>query len=434
MTGLRSATLAVFVFGVVLVPAAASGDDAAPTGLTAEAARALVEELSPIVEETRGLEFERPVDVAVVDDDEARGHMLERLEKFGVLEDLEWDGRAFGLLGLIPEGTDVLEAYLAFLREQAGGFYDPDSKSFYLLDDMPTAMMPLLAAHELTHALEDQHYDLDERLARSVSNDDRLFAVSAVHEGSAMLVMTAYMTRAMMSGKLSAAELMKFAEAENAKFAQLGDLPAAVLRPTLGTYLLGVGFLTRGNPLAAAMGYPVDDARRCFDDGPLSSEQILHPEKYWDEQRRDPPTEVAFPQAGRKLGRRWRLRGDGVLGELLIGPMVGAPTPADPSSPTAMSGSSWTNEAAAGWDGDRWELWTRGERAVVLLGTVWDGDADAGQFAEALAGRDDLAIERCGPRVAVLAGDAGRRGRAALESMLGSMGCPGPVEEDSPRR
>ena len=181
---------------------------------------------------------------------EARGHMLERLDKFGVLSDLEWDGRAFGMLGLIPEGTDVLDAYLAFLREQAGGFYDPDSKSFFLLDDMPTAMMPLLAAHELTHALEDQHYDLDSRLEGSVENDDRLFAVSAVHEGSAMLVMTAYMTQAMMSGKLDRWVLERIEQGRPEDLCHLFafDPTHAQLHPVLGIVLPGPGPHARSFP------------------------------------------------------------------------------------------------------------------------------------------------------------------------------------------
>ncbi len=427
MPSMHARGIAIFLLGVVLVTTAVTAAEdtgAAATGLSTEEARALVARVRPEVESIRGLVFKRDVDVTVVDDEISQRHMMRRLEKFGVLEDLEWDARALELLGLMPAGTDIMAAYRSFMREQAGGFYDPDSEAFFLLDDMPTALMPVLAAHELTHALEDQYHDLDARLQEYRDDDDRLFALSSVHEGSAMLVMTAYMTQAMVRGELDADELMRISEAEAGRMAKLAELPDALIRPALGAYVLGVGFLTRGNPLTAALGYPIDDVGRCFDGdgGPASSEQILHPEKYWDAERLDLPTEVRLDGAGRLLGRRWEMKTDGVLGELMIGPMVGAPTVRNLNSPAAMLGSSWTNEAAAGWDGDRIELWVRGDSAVALLGTVWDSTRDADEFVAALNG-GDLAFKQCGTRVALLAGDAARRQARVLDRMLEAMGC-----------
>lgn len=82
------------------------------------------------------------------------------------------DQTAYRLLGLVPPDLDVVKTLLDVLEEQAGGFYDPGTKSFYLLDDMPKEATALLAAHEMTHALEDQRYDLDGRIAKLVDDDD----------------------------------------------------------------------------------------------------------------------------------------------------------------------------------------------------------------------------------------------------------------------
>jgi hypothetical protein len=378
-----------------------------------------VDDLIPKVEELRGLEFKRPVPVNIIDDDLARAHVLARLESFQRLDQLRVLTRAYELLGLLPPETDVLEIYLEAMREQAGGFYDPATGSFYLLDDMPSALGPMIAAHELTHALEDQHFDLDGRLREVVHDDDRLLARAAVHEGSAVLLMTVYLTRGALGGEFDAPEMMAFAQAEVEKSETLTTMPAVLLRQMLAPYILGASFLARGEPLKSVAGnFPIADVNAAYEQPPVSSEQILHPEKYWDADRLDRPRAVSLDNAGKLLGRRWRRIQEGVLGELTLGLMVGAPTPADFENVGVYDGGAWTNEEAEGWDGDRWELWMREQDAVVLLSTVWDSPADAEEFATALQQDGGLAWERQGDRVVVLAGEAGAKSEEVLRRML----------------
>jgi hypothetical protein len=107
-----------------------------------------------------------------------------------------------------------------------------------------------------------------------------------------------------------------------------------------------------------------------------------------------------------------------VLGELTIGLMVGAFTPANFQDLALYDGEKWTNDEAAGWDGDRWEMWVRGQSAVVLLSTVWDSPRDAEEFAAALQPDAGLVWKRAGERVAILAGDAGSKEGAILDRLL----------------
>lgn len=369
------------------------------------------------VETLRELAFKREVPIRVIDDDEARTHMVRRLEKFQTLEELEQTQRSYELLGLLPEGFDLVETILEVLREQAGGFYDPDSGAFFVLDDIPSAMAPVIIAHELTHALEDQHFDLDKRLQEVKHDDDRVLARSAIHEGSATLLMTVYTSQAMQSGELDAAALLSFAELEQEKAATLDRLPPVFRRQLLAPYLLGSSFLVRGD-LAGVMtqGYPTADINRVYADPPQSSEQILHPEKYWDEGARDEPRPVALGNAGRQLGRGWYKAIDGTLGELTIGLLVGAATPIGAGG--AQQPDRWTNEAASGWDGDRWELWEADGSTVVLMGAVWDSPADAEEFVAALAGRRGMTWKAEGSSVALIAGDAGDRTERVLNRIL----------------
>jgi hypothetical protein len=401
--------------GLAIVPAFASE---AP-GSVAPDPRTQVDEIARRVEAIRGLTFRTPVAVTVVGRDAIREYATRRMALFTPPEVLAREQRVFEVLGLLPKGTSMLEAYTGAIEESAAGYYDPQRKEFYLLGDLPGDVGSIFAAHELTHALEDQYYDLDARIDKCGENDDLGFAVMAVHEGSASVLMAVYLRQAIESGRVKREDLETLARTEAARGEKVAALAPVLRRGLLGAYLLGARFLERGKkaPLSGD-AYPIEDADRCYRDGPVSSEQILHPEKYWDPGQRDLPRTVEPFHAGSLLGPGWSLDGEGSLGELLLGPLVGAKTP-EAWTPEAIAGTGWTNEAAAGWGGDRWELWTRGEEAAVLLQTVWDSGRDAREFARALPARDDLRWKRSGDRVAVVAGGVDTEGaRRLLREML----------------
>jgi hypothetical protein len=421
----RTVQVAVVLVAVVVssatVRAESSADaepDAGPSPMTTSAAREAVVATVPSVEMIRGLEFKTPVSVEVVDDAVARDHALDRLDAFYDDEMIQGMQTGYILLGLLPEGTDVLAQYLAFIEEQVGGFYDPSEKSFFLLDDMPAGVAPMLAAHELTHALEDQHFDLDARLEAAMPDDDRVFAVGAVHEGSAYLVMSLYVLRAMAEGTLTAEDLQEMAESDAARGETLAAMPPALKRPIITSYVLGMTFLLRGDAGAFVNGFPTEDVDGCERGGPTSSEQILHPEKYWDPERRDDPVAIEPFAASKVLGRKWKRTASGNLGELVIGVMAGAPTPPGLEGMSATDPSQWTHRAAEGWGGDRWELWRRGDQAVVLLAAEWDTPEDAREFNVALRPGDGITWKLRGTRVAVVGGAAGGKTDRLLDLLL----------------
>jgi hypothetical protein len=197
---------------------------------------------------------------------------------------------------------------------------------------------------------------------------------------------------------------------------RLNAMPAVMRRELLGPYVLGLAFLTRGDIERLQRGYPKRDVDAAWKQPPRSSEQILHPEKYWDPKRRDEPKRVTIPDPSPILGKGFKLAGSGDLGELILGSLVGAPTPK--ASDLGSGQLVWTNAAASGWGGDRYELWTRGDTAIVLLATVWDTPKDAVEFAEALpTDRPDLAFRCSGSKVGIVAGPAGAS-RDALLALL----------------
>jgi hypothetical protein len=223
-----------------------------------------------------------------------------------------------------------------------------------------------------------------------------------------------YVANGVATGKLSQADLGAMGEA--VKTDRLNALPPVMKRQLLAPYVLGLVFLARGDVARMQSGFPQQDVDAAWAHLPRSSEQILHPEKYWDPKLRDEPKRVAIPNPASRLGKGWKLSGDGVLGELTLGCLVGAPTPE--AAELASGRGNWTNAAASGWGGDRFELWTNGDAAVVLVATVWDTAKDAAEFAAALPrGRPGFAFMLAGPKVGIVAGSAGNR-REALLAML----------------
>jgi hypothetical protein len=406
--------IAVAVLGTILACRTPAGEK-----LTQPEAEAAVTAVLPELEAIRGLTFKKKVPVKVVDDAKARAYALARFKRMTPDAKIAADTKAYQLLGLVPPGTDILATMLDVLEEQAGGFYDPQTKSFYLLDDMPRMMTGPLTTHEMTHALEDQYYDIDGRIEKVLDDDDAAFAVASVAEGSASLTMAVSMAREIASGKLDAQALSAMADSEAGRAEKLDAMPGVLRRQLLGPYVLGALFLSRGDLASTAGGYPRADAKAAWDKLPRSSEQILHPEKYWDPAKRDEPLSVTVPDCAAVLGQGWTRAGRGVLGELTIGGLVSATAPSSRDEKAMTSAAPWTVTAAAGWGGDRFELWKKGEDAVALLLTRWDTQGDATEFETALrTSSPALHARRSGTTVAVVAGAPADKREPLLDRLV----------------
>ena len=182
--------------------------------------------------------------------------------------------------------------------------------------------------------------------------------------------------------------------------------------------MLGMNFLLKGNLAAMPrVAAPQGDLERVFRDPPVSWEQVLHPEKYWDDEARDLPRPVAVPDLSRTLGDGWALAAEGGLGEMILAILT------DPKSeafdPTSLADPGrWTNEGAAGWGGDRWQLYRRGEDTVTVLATVWDSDKDAREFRAAIPRSLRRTALRRHDAVVVVAGEAEDRATAISREAL----------------
>ncbi len=333
------------------------------------------------VEDLRGHAFERPVRVAVTDREGLLSYARKRLDSTTSPAELQAQETAAKLLGLVPVEMDLLATTLELLEEQVGGFYDPDEEAFYLMSAFGGDLARIILAHELTHALDDQLFDLDGRYEALAQQSDASFAYHAVVEGSGTALMAAWMGR--WGADLDPAALLE--DGASLGLESLAEAPPFLWKPLLAAYVKGAAFLARTESLIESQlaPYVAADVDAAFAAPPRSSEQVLHPEKYWDEGARDEPREVAIDAS--RLPDGWSVLDQDTLGELGLARC--AEPLAKRKAPKGQLGLAfvrYTSSAAEGWGGDSFVLLGRGEARVLHGVTVWDSAADATEFREAL--------------------------------------------------
>jgi hypothetical protein len=355
----------------------------------------VTDEIRAQLEELRGMKFTRPVAAKITDKQGFLGYARKRQEATETPERRLRDETVAKMLGLIPFGLDLAKTLESFLEGQVGGFYDPGSNTFYLMENFTGDLARIILAHELTHALDDQCFDLEKLIEGAGGDTDREFAIQAMVEGSGTNAMNAWTMKNL--AKLDKQALMASSDLGTQG---LDTAPTLIWKPLLAAYLRGEGFLVHSESMnLLAKAAKNDEIRSCFGEPPRSSEQILHPKKYWDKERRDDPVRVAIDSAG--LPQGWEVLGQDTLGELYLGLFT---QPFDErggldvaKNPLSIMGVKYTNKAAEGWGGDRLVLLGKGEARVLYLATVWDTPEDAVEFRDALAKlvqRDEEPVEK----------------------------------------
>jgi hypothetical protein len=374
------------VFAIRREPTSASGAATAATGATpttrapatpttrapsAAAATPAIRAVQRDVSELRDLKFERQVPVTVEPPDKLAKRLLRALAEETDADRLRRQGRAMELLGELPKGTDlpallnrlqaesVLGFYLPGDRPPKGGLYVRSSRG---LD--PYARVIL--AHELTHAVTDQRFDLTraDRLAAATARQDELAAYTGLVEGDASLTMQRYLTERLTPAEQVDAGLAVASE----RTPQLDAAPAVIRESMLFPYQEGLAFV---RALYRQGGW--EAVNRAYRDPPTSTEQLLHPERYLG--NRDRPQAVTVPDLSGRLGGGWRSGTELSFGELDARLLL--------QGELAVTAAE---AAAAGWDGGRLRTFQRGDHTALALRTVWDSTAEATQFCTAMRG------------------------------------------------
>ena len=315
-----------------------------PTGPTIDEAELdeLVVELQAVVEEERGLEFREDIDLELLEDEAYVERSRQDFDEDLVdgREDIENSAAALRALGLWPEEGDPVDIVSQYLSVGSLGYYDPETGEMVVRGTADTPNLRITLVHELTHALEDQYFDLD-RPELDDRPDESGSAFSALVEGSAGRVESVY------TASLTEEERAD-AEAEQLEYldgVDVSDFPPVLLEEQRFVYVTGAAFVQAlyddgGN---AAVN-------RALRRPPTTSEQIQEPET-WPE--REPVVEVTAPSADGEVVE------EGVVGQFLVHALA----------------SLSEDEPTPEWDGDNSVLWQDGDRDCLRMAIAGDLEA-----------------------------------------------------------
>jgi hypothetical protein len=360
----------------------------------------VIEDVMNEVEQLRGFDYAHPVVAQPVEQEEIAEDLVAYADIAYPRKQYERRSLAWDTIGVIPEGTSLRAAYENYGSTQVIGYYDTLTGELkFIGSQSPTPLEKITLAHELTHAIDDQRFGLERLDVLSAEcRDERSAAAIAVVEGNATFFMFRWAERFLTPEQ----QVQVGIEAAQQESSTEG-IPPFVVRLQAWSYEQGLNFIAA---LESRGGLDAVDA--AFEDMPVSTEQIIHPERYPN----DTPTPVDIEDLSSELGEGWQDLDVMTIGEAWLALALGL----------RLDGSE-AQEATAGWDGGIYRAWSDGQDAAVVLSTEWDGASDAEEFAatmqEWIDAGDDAArvLEHAGTSVTVVfASDAATL--AALEAAV----------------
>jgi hypothetical protein len=353
---------------------AASGQSGSPTAAPSAAAdkqklMADADKIAERVSKLRGLKILQPIRRGVMSKPQITERLLARVRAEYKPDEIAGESLALKRLGLLPPDADYLKLVIDLLTEQIAGFYDPWARELYIADWI-TLGNDAIMAHEIDHALQDQHFHLRTWMTADKKNADASLARQALLEGDGLAVMIEFSSPAPVAwgqdGFIdSVAAMMSMG------LGTLGDIPLVLRETLIFPYLSGVRFIAEVRKTR-----PWQAVDQIYRRPPLSTEHILHPSTYAAYER---PVEVRPAPLPALKG--YTRRYDNVLGELTLAVLLRQHRVPDPMP----------SIAAAGWGGDRLALFVpsgstdpTAASSVAVLYTVWDSEVDAIEFQTSL--------------------------------------------------
>jgi hypothetical protein len=333
----------------------------------------------------RGL---KAVDVKrqTIDEAALRTLSLEDFDKDNPPDYVAANGRLYKALGLLPPDGDIRALYLDLIAASAQGFYRPAAKTLFIVSRSGAinGNDKFTFAHEYDHALQDASFTIFQNPAALLDQSDRAMARAGLYEGDATLLMTqwaiANLDPAGVQDIIAAAD-------DPALAAIMAKTPKVIVDNLTFPYQSGLMFVQ--GRFASGSWAAVD---KVYASPPLSTEQVLHPEKY---DAGEAPVTVTIPaRLAGDLGKGWKLALQDTFGEFQFGVWLRE----GGVEPTAAAA------AAAGWGGDRLAVLDGpGGASAVVMKTAWDSPADAQAFETAAS----TALRKAGGTGGAFIGEGG---------------------------
>ena len=343
----------------------------AQTGVAASAQNAAVASTTAAIlketSELRELSILRDVKSGAQSRAEIERMVIKNLDDDSTPEEMHATEALLTAFGLAPKGFAYRAFLIKLLSEQVAGYYDPKAQQFYLADWIELDGQKPVMAHELTHALQDQHFNLKRFEKWPKGDSDAELAAHALIEGDATLAMTFYMAK----NPLIALAFIRSLGSQEVATEIFKSAPRALRESLLFPYQQGSEWATQ---LHERGGWEM--VSQAFTKLPQSTEQILHADKYF---AHEAPQKLAVPDFRTVLGPAWKRIDYDVNGEwgyfLILDEF--------------LNNQAESKQAAAGWGGDRFALYETVKPGATFVAqlTAWDTPEDAREFFNAYSKR-----------------------------------------------
>lgn len=321
----------------------------------------------------RGLELKSPIAKGVKSRAEISEFLNARIAEEYDESLIQNEARLLRTLGMIPQSLDYRGFIIKLLTEQVEGYYDPKNRTFYIASWLPASDQKPTMIHEITHALQDQHFGIGRVLQEDLTqnNDDRALAHRALIEGDGLAVMMNYLLEPAKRSFHQLADLSKLTRglmvSAQSQYEVFRDAPAYLQETLLFPYGHGASFLQKIWAQSPSWQAVNDVYARL----PSSTEQIIHPEKYLS---RDEPKAIDAESIAARLGDEWKVSYRNVLGEFTMGLLL-----------DVELSEERARRSVAGWGGDQVLLLeNKGGAGAALICTDWDNAAEADEFLSAI--------------------------------------------------
>jgi hypothetical protein len=359
------------------------------------------------IQKIRELSFKSHVPVVLKTPDDVAQMVVDDLKRDYTDAQLDADGKAGAMLGMFPPGIDLKAETVKMLKSQIAGFYDPYEKQMVLVEGatpVPVAdrmldfvvqrdlVNDMLLAHELTHALQDQNFALQDKLDQVKNSSDAEIALKSVAEGDATIAGFAYVA-GRMDNSIAETLVSSMKNLPETFAAESKDTPEGLGYPLIFQYSEGVHFVSEAYKRG---GWKAVDA--LYSNPPQSTQQIMDPSLYFDR----PLAPVVVELGGyQPILKQWNEADADTFGELSVQLILQLGYGKD--APEAG--------VAKNWAGDRMVVLSRGTDVAVIWIAVFRDDDSARRFEESYRGMLDRVrastphhLERRGSGVLVIAG------------------------------
>jgi len=266
----------------------AEPQNASPQELLSQADE-ILQQMSQIT----GLPIKGPLKKQVISRPEIEKYLTDNLHEEMTPGEIHAQEALVRAFGLVSRDFNLQKFLVSFYTEQAAGFYDPKRKTMFIADWVPAEMQAMTLSHELTHALQDQNWDLDGYMHGARDDDDATAARQAVVEGHATAAMLQQVAGGAELGQLpSIAPLLEMVVHQQfEEYPAFSNAPYFFREEALFPYVQGMGFIQAGLQLG---GWK--DLKVLFEQPPQATKQIFEPQTYFNHQAL-PKVALAHPPA-----------------------------------------------------------------------------------------------------------------------------------------